>query len=596
MTSNELIVPEFTKKDYIETTTPYEWLAQFKDNKLKLQQMSFIIREQAGAVGVKNFMTLYRAYMESVNTANYATVANTTNFTDQEIELDCGEWSCDDTGVSRLDKMGFEVVACNHPIMPIQRLINIDTGIEKLKLAFRKGDKWRTVIADKRTLASANAIIQLADYGVAVNSENAKELVCYLTEIEHLNYSTIKEVRSVGRLGWVGEYGFSPFAENLEFDGDLSFKHFFESVRMGGLFSRWVDLAADIRKGSVFARIVLAASLSSVLVEPCGCNPFFVHVWGGTEAGKSVSLMLAASVWADPHIGRYIHTYNSTAVAQELAAGFVNSMPLIIDELQIIKDKKDFDSTVYQLSEGVGRSRGAKAGGLQKLPTWRNCILSSGEFPLSTASSGGGMVNRIIDLNCGEEKIFTDARNVAETLKENYGFIGRAFVGMLQEDGELARARALQGEFYSHLMSGDTTEKQAAPASLILTADTLITKWLFRDDRELTVDDIAPFLATKEEVSQNARALEFLYDFVSINQNRFTSIDNNGEVWGEIKDDKIYIIKAQFDKIMSDNGYSAQSFVCWAKAQGLLEGRDGKNTTVARINYKTVRCVCLKME
>ena len=34
-----------------------------------------------------------------------------------------------------------------------------------------------------------------------------------------------------------------------------------------------------------------------------------------------------------------------------------NSLPLIIDELQLIKDnRKDFDRMIYQLSEGVGLS------------------------------------------------------------------------------------------------------------------------------------------------------------------------------------------------------------------------------------------------
>ena len=105
-----------------------------------------------------------------------------------------------------------------------------------------------------------------------------------------------------------------------------------------------MDLAKEIRSGDNPApKILLVAAFASVLVEPCSCLPFFVHVCGGTETGKTVGLMLAASVWANPEMGKYIHTFNSTAVAQELSAGFVNSLPLILDELQIIKDRKDFD-------------------------------------------------------------------------------------------------------------------------------------------------------------------------------------------------------------------------------------------------------------
>ena len=191
----------------------------------------------------------------------------------------------------------------------------------------------------------------------------------------------------MGRLGWIDGYGFSPYVEDLVFDGDLSYKHFFESVRTHGNFGKWLDLVSGIRHGGVIARLVLAASFASVLVKPCGALPFFVHLWGGTEAGKTVALMLAASVWASPKMGDYIHTFNSTSVGQELSAGFVNSLPLILDELQIVGDKKDFDKTIYLLAEGVGRSRGAKSGGLQKVSSWKNCILTNGEQPIRL---GGG--------------------------------------------------------------------------------------------------------------------------------------------------------------------------------------------------------------
>ena len=55
---------------------------------------------------------------------------------------------------------------------------------------------------DKRTLASANSIIAMADMGVAVNSENSKALVRYISDVENINYSLIPERKSVGRLGY----------------------------------------------------------------------------------------------------------------------------------------------------------------------------------------------------------------------------------------------------------------------------------------------------------------------------------------------------------------------------------------------------------
>ena len=594
---HETAIPSYSKEDYLTTTTPFEWLYQFKEDKLKLKQMTTILSEQAKGVGVKNFIGLFKIYRETVASKTGLPEDNVTDFDGQPAELACGSWVCDDYGVSTTDKYGFEVVACNHPILPVQRLVNIDTGEEKLKLAYRKNKQWRYYIADKKTLASNNKILELAGYGVAVNSENAKYLVKYLTDIEDLNYDRIEELNSVGRLGWIDGYGFSPYVEDLVFDGDLSYKHFFESVRTHGDFGKWLDLVSTIRRGGVIARMVLAASFASVLVNPCGAQPFFVHLWGGTEAGKTVALMLAASVWASPKMGDYIHTFNSTSVGQELSAGFVNSLPLILDELQIVGDKKDFDKTIYLMAEGVGRSRGAKSGGLQKVASWQNCILTNGEQPISSNSSAGGAVNRIVEIDCKDEKLFGNPVHVVEVVSKNFGYAGKLFVQLLLDEQNMQHAIKTQKQLCSALSNGEATEKQAMAASVILAADKLMDEWIFRDGCTLDAADIVPFLSTKKQVSANERALEYLYDCVSINQNRFlvnSFGEYPGEVWGCMDEKYIYIIKAQFDKLMLAEGYNPAAFLSWAKRQGLIEAEQTKNTKNKRVAGSQCRCVWLK--
>lgn len=75
---------------------------------------------QAQTVGIRNLAALFKAYMETVSGTS-APGFNRTDFTGQELELDCGSWSASDTGIYGTDKLGFEVVACYHPIMPVQR-------------------------------------------------------------------------------------------------------------------------------------------------------------------------------------------------------------------------------------------------------------------------------------------------------------------------------------------------------------------------------------------------------------------------------------------------------------------------------------------
>ena len=505
---NKEQIPDFSKFDFLSSDNPYKWLEENAVNKFEEMQLIEVMSEKAKEKGVGNFKALLKAYKESKKGSDL--IINSTNFTGQELQLDSGIWCCDDFGITAYDRSG-EVVACSHPIMPVQRLINIDNDTEKLKLAYKKGTRWRNIIADKKMLASNSSILQLADFGVAVNSENSRYLVRYLADMEAMNYDRIPELNSVGRLGWINENEFSPYVENLVFDGDMAYKHFFESVKTKGSLDKWFEVAKTVRAGkSVPARIILAASFASVLVEKCGGLPFFVHLWGNTEGGKTVALMLAASVWANPRMGEYVHSFNATGVAQELSATFVNSMPLILDELQILKDKKDFDQMIYQLTEGVGRQRGAKTGGLQKTGTWNNCIITSGEMPIFTDASGGGAVNRIIDVEYSDN-LFADPVYVAETIKKNYGHAGKMFVECINNEDVFALMREKQKEYVRELQKSESTDKQSMAASLILTADFLAERFLFEDGRNLSIEDITPFLTTKTDVSQSLRGYDTLW-------------------------------------------------------------------------------------
>ena len=148
----------------------------------------------AKSVGVNGFKKLYKAYIDSLRIKNKEImVPNVTQFDGQEMELDSGRWVADEFGIRTDGPYGSDIEACNHPIMPVLRLVNIDTGAEKLQIAYRKGKQWRKVIAEKGVLASANKILELANVGVAVTSESAKHLVQYFYDLESLNYDRIPE-------------------------------------------------------------------------------------------------------------------------------------------------------------------------------------------------------------------------------------------------------------------------------------------------------------------------------------------------------------------------------------------------------------------
>ena len=593
-------IPEYTADDYYNSSAPYEWLYQFKSDKFKLKQMTQKMKDKAGAVGVKCFIALFNSYCEMQAQRSGEMLANSTQFDGQDMELFSGEYICDETGVFVHDKFGYEQTICRHPIMPIQRLCNVDSGEERLKLAYKKGRFWRSIVVEKSVLASSSGILQLAANGIMVNSENAKLLSTYLLEMEQLNYDLIPEQKSVGRLGWISDHGFSPYVDDLVFDGETNFKHIFGAVKSSGSREAWVNVMRNLRSEKSPGRLFLAASFASVILEPCGLLPFFLHAWGGTEVGKTVGLMIAASVWACPRLGDFILTFNSTSVGQEMTASFLNSLPMCIDELQIQSSAgiRDFDRIIYQLTEGVGRTRGAKTGGLQRMNTWKNCIITNGEHPISNSSSGGGAVNRVIEFEC-DEKVYSDLVGICAVISQNYGFAGREFVEYLQQDGMFEAVNAIQKEYYRELLKSDSTDKQAASASAILAADAIATELIFKDGNNLTVADLEKIMTKKAEVNVNQRALEFVYELAERNPNRFKANefgDYQGEVWGKKEDDCIYFIKSVFDREMANAGFNSTAFLAWAKRMGYVDTDKNKRTKKARILGGIVNTVCVKTE
>lgn len=599
-----LPIPEFTRDDFLSTSTPYEFCYKFKDDSFTLKRVLESVSQNALKCGVRSFKSIYKDYVAAQQKASGIIQADSvTQFENQPMELSCGQWLADDAGITCVGQYGAEVEALNHPLLPVMRLVNVDNGVEKLRLAYRKGKQWRYIIADKKTLASKTSILDLANVGIAVNSENANYLVRYLYDVESLNYAAIPEKNSVSRLGWIGDGDFSPYVEDLVYDGNQSFGRFFQSVRQEGGFDTWLELARRVRKGGIPARIILAAAFASPLVSRVEALSFFVHLWGSESGvGKTVGLMFAASVWANPQAGDYIHTFNGTQVSLELSAGFVNSLPLILDEFQMLKDKRGFEGIVYMLSEGVGKTRGNKQGGLNDTPTWRNCILTSGEMPITNFMAGAGAFNRILEIEC-TEKLFEDTLGTLAVIRGNYGHAGKEFVRRLQEEGAAERAKALYLDYYQKITSSDTTEKQAMAGAVLLAADRLATEWIFGDGQELTAEDLSPYLHTKTDVDMGERAYDYICETVAANAAKFNPSLENTEHWGKLSPDggTAYIINRFFDQICEEGGFSSKAVLSWLARKRLIEySQNGKGRLVSskatRVKEGVVRCVVLTLK
>lgn len=518
------------------------------------------VRKKCREVGrIREFENLLKAWITRNAQLMKQAGSNNTAFTDAPLMLKCGKWTANDAGVSiaEVTKNGdiIKSVACPHPILPVERLVNIDTDTEKTKLSFFKDMRWREITIDNSVICNKSTITQLADRGVMVTSESAKDLVKYLAEVSSLNMQTIPFYRSISRLGWIDK-DFAPYDTSIKYDGDSDFQSIYEHLGEQGNYKLWLEHITALRE-NINIRLMLSASFASVLIEKVGALPFVLHLWGTTGFGKTVSLMVASSVWGNPDMGCLTRSMNATANSIVRTAAFLYSVPFCADEMQQIKDRwGNYDNFIMFVCEGIDRGKAKAKGGVEEQKTWRNAFIFTGEEPVTKANSGSGVKNRCIEIEV-KDKIIADGNKTATIVKENYGFAGKRFVEYLQKLEAEDIKTAYKDIFTEIIESTDTTEKQAMSMALILLADRYACKCVFAGSTPLSIAEVKEYLVSAKTVDMPERAYEWAVNWVAENNIRFNHCldDNKGAVWGKIEGDIATINKNVLTDAMNKAGF-----------------------------------------
>ena len=534
-----------------------------------------------------------KAEREALPEKTKGTLCQWTNFESDEYDnMICGYWNATERGIL---KPNSDEYACYHPILPVERLKNIETGAEQIKLAYKRNGTWHEIVVPKSLIASASKIVALAEQGIAVTSENAKLLVKYLSDVENQNDNFIKIKRSTSKFGWLNK-DFIPFDGDIIFDGDMKFKQVSESVATQGSYTTWLDHVRTVRaRKRIESKFCLAASFASVLVAPLRGLPFFVDLWGGTEAGKSVALMLAASVWANPDENAFIGDYKSTETALEAKADMLNHLPMLLDDTsnQNRRLAENFESLVYVLCSGKGKTRSNKDIGINRESRWKNCIITNGEKPLTSYVNQGGAMNRILEISC-DGYIFEDPRLTASVAKNNYGYAGRDFIKILKEIG-VEGITEIQKSFLDELDNDEKMQKQSLSLSIVLTANKIATDYIFKDGEYIDIEEAKQVLIDKNEISDNERCYRFILDRVVANRGRFDPRNENIEQWGVIEDNYVLMISTALSRLCKEEGYSRLSFLKWASDKGLIQGKNGRYDFTKKTNGICVKYVKIKI-
>ncbi len=301
------------------------------------------------------------------------------------------------------------VPVCLDPLVITRRIGNTQTKEISLEVQFRTGAGWRKTIVDRSTMLNARKIVDTAQLGLPVASDNAMELVSWVRHYEHCNRDHIPLGYASNRMGWQGDdenrtrHGFICGLQQIggnglavELDGGSGDMAEARDVRTRGTFEGWRNA---VRRLAHFpaVRIALCASLASVLIAVVD-GPNGVVEWAGrTSTGKSTVLRVAQSCWRSA--ATPMATWNSTIIGVEAVAHFFCDLPLIIDDTSTAVEggrSQSLGKVIYQLVSGRARGRATRHGSQKLRNRWRTMVLASGETPLGELAKAEGASARVL--------------------------------------------------------------------------------------------------------------------------------------------------------------------------------------------------------
>ena len=572
----------------------FESIYAIKDENRRQYALS-VAQQRAKKLGVfRQFCNGWNTFLRSKAQTEIASDSYT-KFPEQPLTLKAGSWIADDKGVKRMTQNqfgGYKAEYASHiPVMPLEILQNLDDETEKIRIGFYKYGKWHRILVPRSTIASNSKIIELADMGLEVTSENAKLLVRYLAEIVALNSDTIPILKSLQHFGW-SDNGFIPYTDNVKLDSENQYKDLVASVKSKGNLAEWVRYTAELRK-NITLRLIMDASFASPIIAKAGALPFVLHLWGGTGSGKTVGMMVAASIWGNPRQGKLVRTMNMTINAMMQTASILKNLPFFGDELQTIKSRyENYDTLIMQVTEGINRGRMSNST-LQQTMTWENAFIFTGEEPCTQNVSGGGVKNRVIEIEC-TEKVVDGGNNVVNFIGKNYGLAGEPFINELSdfpihEMFETKMKNVLE-------RCQDTSEKQAMAITLILIADAVARIVFYNDEPELTIDDIKPYLKTQTDIDVAERAYREIVGIIMENEINFSS-DSKTKRWGRIGNDYADVNKTVLIRELHNLGFNFDAVKKkWAAKGYLLKTAHGKYADHASVDGEKGYYVRLKYD
>lgn len=533
-----------------------------------------------------------------------------------------GEYRIDQDGsggyeLLKTSLFGSEVVAHCAPFIT-GRTEDIETGDCGIRLSWSRGNGFRHFVVNRGDLFNGRKIVELASIGYPVTSNNAKFQVDYFAEFEAANLPQLPKISTTSHLGWQGK-NLDPFligrelirgnGESVETQIDLNsmdwpkdgicfrssstgHEQILAGFRREGSLDAWIE---TVTLASEFPRVMLGvySVFASICLPIFDCPSFAVDFCSRTSQGKTTLQRLAASVWGDPNENKNasaLLTWNQTKVSIERRLAVLRNLPLLLDDTKKATDPRQIAAIIYSHSGGQGKGRGSLTG-VQTVLNWHNVLISSGEQPLTSYSTDGGAVMRVLEIEgapFGKQDAETGriVKRINTGACENFGHAGAEFVRYLIQNRE--HWDAWKTEFkrraadYLQRAASDKAGRLADYAAALAQAAILAHTAL-----DLPFPYADPLETLWHEISGEAddplgakKALRYLLSWAASNEHRFFGREldvrtppNGGWLgrWDQGDDEPIAIYPHQVEDLLRAQKYNPESILGEWRERGWLD-------------------------
>lgn len=505
-------------------------------------------------------------------------------------------------------------LVCSEPTFLNNSFVDPHTHLHYLELCYVYRGSIITKTVSKQDVLTVNGIKGLTAHGLNVPESKARILADYYSTCISKS-TTLDEKKIYSRFGWsANNNSFVLGMNEISLNGvnqtylinDIQ-QDTIQSFEPVGTPAGWIKVTKGLLQYDN-VRFVCYAATTTLILKILGGASFVVELVGDTSKGKTIMAQVAMSIYGNPD--KLKMATSATKVFIERMCATCNDLPIFLDETSMM-DQNILKELTYMVANERGKGRGKKGGGVEDIDRWKSILLTTGEIPLSGATSLGGQDVRTVSLYGGIG--VHDPDNVEyfkDHMELNCGVIAPLIIQkILEEKSEL---QELYNEVRTVLKNYSKEDKTGVMGRIVDTyALIALAGWIF----ELVLADFGETSKNANELvkkmfcnklkysdgSISDRAFAIITDWIVENKKNFCE-DKEGaagdryELFGNMSmehpEDKIpydyvdvipTILGGIIDKKLDHPGISKRILQEWNEAGKIVTGNDGRNTITATI-------------